>query len=299
MSASILVVAALVAFVIGYILYGRHIARIYRLDPNRETPAHAKRDGVDYVPTKVPVLMGHHFASIAGAAPIIGPIVAAVFGWVPVLLWIIIGSIFLGGVHDFSALVASVRHGGKTMGEVIEEHVGKTGKRLFLAFAWSLVTLVIAVFAHAVANVFVKEPATATASFLFIIVAILFGMSVYRLNAPLWLSSVIGVALLAGCITLGLRFPIVLSSDPVRAYNLWKIALFAYVFCAAVAPVWVLLQPRDYLSSFLLYAILIASVAGVFVANPKLESPAFTAFHVEGTGILFPILFVTVACGAI
>jgi len=293
MSASILIVVAIGCLSAGYLVYGRFLARKYGLDAKRETPAHTKRDGVDYVPTKAPVLMGHHFASIAGAAPIIGPIVAAVFGWVPVLLWILIGSIFLGGVHDFSALVASVRHGGKTIGEVIEEHVGKAGKRLFLAFAWFLLVLVIAVFAHAVANVFVKEPATATASFLFIIVALVFGMSVYRYKTPLWLSSIIGIALLVGCIAVGIRYPIELS------YNAWKLVLFVYVFFAAVAPVWVLLQPRDYLCSFLLYALLVAGVIGIFVANPKMTSPAFTTFNVEGKGFLFPILFVTVACGAI
>jgi len=293
MSASILIVVAIGCLSAGYLVYGRFLARKYGLDAKRETPAHTKRDGVDYVPTKAPVLMGHHFASIAGAAPIIGPIVAAVFGWVPVLLWILIGSIFLGGVHDFSALVASIRHGGKTIGEVIEEHVGKAGKRLFLAFAWFLLVLVIAVFAHAVANVFVKEPATATASFLFIIVALVFGMSVYRYKTPLWLSSIIGIALLVGCIAVGIRYPIELS------YNAWKLVLFVYVFFAAVAPVWVLLQPRDYLCSFLLYALLVAGVIGIFVANPKMTSPAFTTFNVEGKGLLFPILFVTVACGAI
>jgi carbon starvation protein len=245
---------------------------------------------------------------------------AAVFGWVPVLLWVLIGSIFLGGVHDLSALVASVRHGGKTIGEVIEDHIGKTGKLLFLVFAWSVVVLVIAAFADAVSSVFVKEPATATSSFLFIVVAVLFGLSVYRLRTPLWLSSIIGVALLAGCIALGLRFPLAASGDTwvfpwitqtaeglrLGAIELastpaakWKIILFVYVFFAAVAPVWVLLQPRDYLSSFLLYAILIAGVVGIFAANPTIESPRFTAFNVEGRGFLFPILFVTVACGAI
>ena len=299
MSASILMIISLIVLIIGYVLYGRYIARIYDLDPNRQTPAHTKEDGVDYVPTKAPILMGHHFASIAGAAPIIGPIVAAVFGWIPVMIWILLGTIFMGGVHDMSALVASVRHGGKTIGEVIEEHIGRSGKRLFLVFAWSLVTLVIAVFAHAVANVFVKEPATATSSFLFIFVAIVFGMSVYRFKAPLWLSSIVGVVLLAGCIAIGLRFPLVLSDDAVKAYNIWKGILFVYVFFAAVMPVWVLLQPRDYLSSFLLYTILIAGVVGIFVANPKLETEAFTAFKIEGKGYLFPILFVTVACGAI
>jgi len=299
MPASLLMIVALVALLLGYVLYGRFISKKLGLDPNRTTPAHTKQDGVDYVPTKAPILMGHHFASIAGAAPIIGPIVAAVFGWVPVLLWILIGSVFLGGVHDFSSLVASVRHGGKTIGEVIEEYVGRTGKRLFLAFAWSLVVLLIAVFAHVVANVFVKQPATATSSLLFIVIAIIFGVSVYRFKAPLWLSSIIGVALLLGCIALGLRFPITLSSDSVLAYNLWKVILFVYVFFAAVSPVWVLLQPRDYLSSFLLYAILAAGVVGIFAANPTIDSPAFTAFNVEGKGFLFPILFVTVACGAI
>ena len=293
MSASILMIVTIGCLSAGYVIYGGFLARKFGLDAKRETPAHTKRDDVDYVPTKAPVLMGHHFASIAGAAPIIGPIVAAVFGWVPVLLWILIGSIFLGGVHDFSALVASVRHGGKTIGEVIEEHVGMTGKRLFLAFAWFLLVLVIAVFAHAVANVFVKEPATATASFLFIIVALVFGMSVYRYKAPLWVSSIVGLTLLVGCVAVGIRCPMELS------YNTWKLVLFVYVFFAAVAPVWILLQPRDYLCSFLLYALLIGGVIGIFAAKPEMTSPAFTAFNVEGKGLLFPILFVTVACGAI
>ena len=298
MSAALLIVITIFSLLIGYVLYGRLIAQKLDLDPKRTTPAHTKQDGVDYVPTKAPILMGHHFASIAGAAPIIGPIIAALFGWVPVLLWIIIGSIFIGGVHDFSSLVASIRHGGKTIGEVIEEHIGKAGKRLFLVFAWSVLVLVIAVFADAVAKVFVKEPATATASLLFIVVAIIFGMSVYRLKAPLWLSSIIGIALLSGCIALGLHLPIVLSDNVENAIKMWKIVLFVYVFFAAVAPVWVLLQPRDYLCSFLLYAILIAGVVGIFAANPKISFPAFGGFQTE-LGYLFPILFVTVACGAI
>jgi len=260
MSASILMVVAIGCLSAGYVFYGRFLTRKFDLNANRKTPAHTKNDGVDYVPTKKPVLMGHHFASIAGAAPIIGPIMAAVFGWVPVLLWILIGSIFLGGTHDFSALVASIRHGGKTMGEVIEEHIGEAGKRLFLAFAWFLIVLVIAVFAHAVANVFVKEPATATASGLFILVALVFGMSVYRYKTPLWLSSIIGVALLVGCIAFGVRYPFELS------YNTWK---------------------------------LVAGTIGIFAANPRIESPAFTTFNVEGKGLLFPMLFVLVACGAI
>ena len=325
MSASALIVVAIVLFVGGYFIYGRYLSRLFGLDPKRKTPAHEKQDGVDYVPTKLPVLMGHHFASIAGAAPIIGPILAVIYGWVPVFIWVVLGSIFLGGVHDFSALVASIRHGGKTIGEVIEDHVGRTGKRLFLAFAWCLVVLVIAAFADAVSNVFTSQPATATSSFLFIIVAVLFGLCVYRFKAPLWISSIIGVALLVGCIGLGLKYEMdmvkLLSPTAVeqtegqdstaaeaaasdealadRAKKNWKLILFVYVFFAAVMPVWVLLQPRDYLSSFLLYALLIAGVVGIFAANPKIEYSAFTSFQVEGKGMLFPMLFVMVACGAI
>lgn len=292
MSALWLMGIALIALTLGYRFYGRFLANKFKLDPDKETPAHTQNDGVDYVPTRAPVLLGHHFSSIAGAAPIIGPIVAVVFGWVAVFLWVIIGSIFLGGMHDFSALVASIRHGGKTIAEVIEEHIGRDGKRLFLAFAWFLVVLVIAVFAHAVAKVFVKEPATATSSLLFILVALLFGTSIYRMKAPLWLASIIGVAMLVGCVIVGLQYPIVLSC------NTWKIVLFVYVFFAAVMPVWILLQPRDYLSSFLLYALLIGGVIGIFAASPKIVAPAFTGFKTD-LGTLFPILFVTVACGAI
>jgi len=292
MSASILLIISLLALGTGYLIYGRSLSRRYELNDSQPTPAHTHKDGVDYVPTKLPVLLGHHFSSIAGAAPIIGPIVAAVFGWVAVAVWILLGSIFIGGVHDFSALVASVRHGGKTIGEVIEEHVGTAGKRLFLAFAWFLVVLVIAVFAHAVANVFVKVPSTASSSFFFIFVAMAFGMSIYRWKIPLWISSIIGLVLLVVCVILGLQVPFILS------FNTWKIILFIYAFFAATMPVWILLQPRDYLSSFLLYTLLIAGVVGIFYASPKIVAPAFTEFQTD-LGTMFPILFVTVACGAI
>ena len=292
MSAVILLLCALVCLISGYLFYGRFLARKYELNNDQSTPSHVCEDGIDYVPSKAPVLMGHHFSSIAGAAPIIGPIIAVVFGWGAVFLWLILGGIFMGGVHDFSALIASIRHGGKTMGEVIEDYVGMTGKRLFLVFAWFLLVLVVAVFAHAVASVFVMEPSTATSSILFIVVAILFGLSIYRLSAPLWLSSIVGVLLLVGCVVFGIQHPIELS------FNTWKIILFVYVFFAATAPVWVLLQPRDYLSSFLLYAILLAGVVGVFAARPTIVTPMFGAFT-QDLGTLFPILFVTVACGAI
>ncbi|MFB0516555.1 MAG: carbon starvation protein A [Candidatus Neomarinimicrobiota bacterium] len=292
MAAAWLIGSSIVLLAIGYIFYGRYLSKRLGVDPGRQTPAHTNTDGVDYVPAKAPILFGHHFSSIAGAGPILGPIYAAVFGWIPVLLWIVIGSIFVGGVHDFSSLVASVRHGGKTFGEVIEEHIGHAGKKLFLVFTWTVLVLVIAVFAKAVASVFVKEPATVTASFLFILLAIVFGLSIYRLKTKLGLTSIVGVLLLLGCVALGILFPIQ------QSFNFWIFMLFCYVFVAAVTPVWILLQPRDYLNSFLLFIILIAGVIGIFVANPTISFPVVTQFKTN-LGYLFPILFVTVACGAI
>ncbi|MBA7605996.1 MAG: carbon starvation protein A [Calditrichaeota bacterium] len=292
MGAAWLIIVSIIVLAVGYIFYGRNLARRYDLDPERATPANTKRDGVDYVPARAPVLFGHHFASIAGAAPILGPIYAAVFGWVPILLWILIGSILIGGVHDFSSLVASIRHGGKSIGEVIEDHIGRSGKQLFLIFTWFLLVLVIAVFCKAVASIFVKEPATVTSSLLFILLAVVFGATIYRLNAPLWLASVVGVALLIGCVVLGIWFPIE------QSYKFWIYILFGYIFVAAVTPVWILLQPRDYLNSFLLFFTLLGSVIGIVVVNPEISFPAVTQFHTD-LGYLFPILFVTVACGAI
>lgn len=292
MPASILFVVALALFIVGYIYYGQYLTQKFDIDSKRPTPAHTSQDGVDYVPAKLPVLLGHHFASIAGAGPILGPIYGAIFGWIPVFLWIVIGSLFIGGVHDFSSLIASVRHGGKSMGEVIEEHIGSTGKRLFLVFTWFMLVLVIAVFMKAVASTFVKEPSAATSSMLFIVLAVLFGLGIYRYRIPLWIGTVVGVALLFGCVILGNQFPVSLP------YNAWIYSLLIYISVAAVTPVWILLQPRDYLNSFLLYFILLGGVVGILVVNPKITFPAYTRFQTN-LGLLFPILFVTVACGAI
>lgn len=293
MNALPLVILSAVLFLVAYLTYGRFIARKLGIDPKRPTPAHEMRDGVDYVPAKAPVLLGHHFASIAGAGPIVGPIFAAAFGWLPVLLWILIGTIFIGAVHDFSALVASIRHQGRSIGEVIEEQIGRRGKFFFLIFSWSALILVVAVFIIIVAQTFVKVPSAATSSILFILLAIVFGFSVYNRGVSLLPASIIGVALLFICVVLGLSFPISLS------YSTWVFILMAYIFAAAVTPVWILLQPRDYLNSFLLYAVLIAAVLGLIVSAPAIKSEAFFAFRVEGMGFLFPVLFVTVACGAI
>ena len=292
MAASLLMVISVIVFLTGYLLYGRYLARRFGLDAKTATPAHTQRDDVDYVPARAPILLGHHFSSIAGAGPILGPIFAAVFGWIPVFLWILVGSVFIGGVHDFSALVASVRHGGKSIGEVIEDHIGRAGKRLFLIFAWFTLVLVIAVFCKIVASTFTSTPAAATSSILFIVLAVIFGMSIYRLKVPFWLATIVGVILLFACVILGIRFPLHLST------NGWIYLLFVYIFVAAVTPVWILLQPRDFLNSFLLYAVLLGGVTGIFVSNPRISFPAFTQFHTS-LGYLFPILFVTVACGAI
>src|SRR6056297_435154 len=290
--ALLLIISSIVIFLIAYVTYGSWLTKKWGIDPSRETPSHTMADGVDYVPAKAPVLLGHHFASIAGAGPIVGPIAAAIFGWLPVFLWIIVGSIFFGGVHDFGALFSSVRNEGKSIGHVIENTIGESGKKLFSVFAWLTLILVIAAFANIVVATFVSTPSVATTSILFIILAVLFGMAVNRMNVGLLPATIVGVALLFGSIWAGLQFPIVAS------FNTWYGVVLVYIFIASTAPVWILLQPRDYLNSFLLYAMLGGAVLGLLLYRPGLELPAVTGFKV-GSSYLFPILFVTVACGAI
>ena len=295
MNSVVLILLAIAIFIVAYLTYGRYLAKTWGIDPKRRTPAHELEDGVDYCPAKTPVLMGHHFSSIAGAGPINGPIQAAFFGWLPCFLWIVIGGIFFGAVQDFGSIFVSIRHEGKSLGEVIEENIGRKSRVLFTVFAWLVLLLVIAAFADIVANSFTGSDANgsvATASLLFIPLAIAFGFFVYRKNAPMVVASVIGVILLAACVALGLAFPIVLSK------NFWLAFVFIYIMIASVTPVWILLQPRDYLSSFLLYFMMIAAVIGIFAAHPTVEIPAFIGFHV-GNSYLFPTLFITIACGAI
>ncbi|MDU6482618.1 MAG: carbon starvation protein A [Paeniclostridium sordellii] len=290
-SLTLLLVSAIILF-IGYVCYGGYLAKKWGVDDNIKTPAHTKYDGVDYIPAKSPVLLGHHFASIAGAGPIVGPIQAAVFGWIPVALWVLIGSIFFGGVQDFGSLFASIRHDGKSIGEIIEFNMGRKGKKLFSLFAWLTLVLVVAAFANIVADNFVSTPQAASASMFFIILAILFGIAVYRFKMPLIPATIVGVILLFGCIYLGFLFPIVLSKQT------WIILLMIYIFVASVTPVWILLQPRDYLNSYLLYAMIIGALLGIFILRPEIQMEGFVGFNVEGQ-YLFPFLFVTVACGAI
>ena len=316
MNAVVILLVGIVILVLGYIFYGGWLAKQWGVDPKRTTPAHELEDGNDYVPAKAPVLMGHHFSSIAGAGPINGPIQAAVFGWVPVMLWVLIGGIFFGAVHDFGALFASVRNKGQSIGEVIAESIGSRAKKLFLTFSYLTLILVVAAFASIVANTFkatytesgaldevasAANASTAMISIVFIIIAIIFGMMVYRRNASLVVSTVVGVAAIVVCMVVGYNWhPIYLNGST------WMVIVGIYIAIASVTPVWILLQPRDYLSSFLLYGMMIIAVVGIVGAHPTLSIPAFTGFIDKaeyGSGVslgsMFPALFVTIACGAI
>ncbi len=299
----------------GYMFYGRWLAKQWGVgEGDIPTPAHTMADGIDYVPAKAPVLMGHHFSSIAGAGPITGPIGAAMFGWLPVTLWVLVGGIFFGGVHDFGALFASVRHKGQSIGEIISANMSKRAKQLFIIFSYLTLILVVAAFAAIVASTFgavvengvINEAKSATnasvamVSLLFIVVAIIFGFAVYRRHTSMVVSSVLGVAAIVACMAIGMNFhPFYFTTTT------WMWIIGVYITVASVTPVWILLQPRDYLSSFLLYAMLIVAVVGIVGAHPDINPdlfPAYAGFAVDnGNGVqyLFPILFTTVACGAI
>mgnify|MGYP005867173883 FL=1 len=315
MNSLVLLIICVAILVLGYIFYGGWLCKQWGVgEGNNETPAHTMEDGVDYVPAKAPVLMGHHFSSIAGAGPITGPIGAAMFGWLPVTLWILIGGIFFGGVHDFGALFASVRNKGMSIGEIISANMSKRAKRLFIIFSYLTLILVVAAFASIVASTFgatfdesgavdmVKSETPASVamiSLLFIVIAIVFGFCVYRRNMPMGIASVVGVLAIIGIMAVGMNFhPIYLSTKT------WMWIVGLYIAIASVTPVWILLQPRDYLSSFLLYAMLAVAIFAVVVGHPTFDAsfPAFGGFAVDngnGTQYLFPVLFTTVACGAI
>ena len=315
MSAILILIIAVVLLALGYIVYGSWLAKQWGVDPNHETPSHTSYDGKDFVPANPAVLMGHHFSSIAGAGPINGPIQAAVFGWVPVFLWVVIGGIFFGAMHDFGALFASIRHNGGSIGEVIKENIGVRAQRLFTIFALLVLILVIASFTAVVAGTFVSvaaegQPAlpfitvgranvsgnasTATTSLLFIVIAFIFGFFVYRKNVKIGPATIIGIIGIVLIVIAGLNIGVNMSRTA------WVIFIAAYILLASLLPVWMLLQPRDYLSSFLLYGMMVlAIVAIVGTAGTKLELPAFTGWKgVTGT-TLFPTLFITVACGAV
>lgn len=299
----ILAIAVLLA---AYLLYGRYLARTWGIDPKARTPAYELEDGVDYVPADTGVVFGHQFASIAGAAAINGPIQASVFGWVPVLLWILLGGVFFGAVQDFAAMYASVKNKGRTIGYIIESYIGRTGKKLFLLFCWLFSILVVAAFVDIVAGTFngfrtaaggVVTPvpangSVATTSMIFIAEAVALGLLLRLGKLPKWGNTAAALLMLVAAIALGLRFPMYIG------LNDWHILVFIYVFIASVAPIWAVLQPRDYLNSYLLIAMIVAAVIGVFAARPQVNLPAFSGFTVNGQ-TLFPFLFVTIACGAV
>jgi carbon starvation protein len=279
----------------AYFIYGKYVFRKFQVDNKNITPSHRHRDGVDYVPSKPVVVLGHHFASIAGAGPIVGPIIAVAFGWVPAVIWILVGGIFFGAVHDLGSMVASLRNEGKSIGVIIENNIGKKGKQLFVLFSFSTLILIIGVFADIIAKTFVSNPGVATASILFIALAITFGLAskLVQTRLAFIIATSIGVVLMYYFVYLGMQLPFDLS------YQMWIFILLAYGFIASVTPVSVLLQPRDYLNSFLLYGLMIAAVVGVVVANPSIQMDTQVHFQTENLGYLFPVLFVTIACGAI
>lgn len=317
MNGLVLLLIGIAVLLCGYIFYGRYLCKKWGVgETNEPTPAHTMEDGIDYVPAKAPVLMGHHFSSIAGAGPITGPISAAMFGWLPCMLWILVGGIFFGGVHDFGALFASVRHKGKSIGEIISANMSLRAKRLFIIFSYLTLILVVAAFASIVAGTFAAKyvdgqvdlaasttPASvAMVSLLFIVIAIAFGFMVYRRNAPMGVSTIAGVIAICLCMVIGMNWhPIYLSNTA----WMWLVGL--YIAIASVTPVWILLQPRDYLSSFLLYAMLAIAAIGVVIAHPNMVDSTGAGLVAIGDGMnaagikqpIFPVLFTTIACGAI
>lgn len=308
MNSLVIVVIAMVCLFAAYMLYGRWLANKWGIDPKAKTPAYTHEDGEDYVPSPKLVVFSHQFSSIAGAGPVTGPILAAAFGWLPVLLWILIGGVFFGAVQDFGALYASVKNDGKSIGMIIEKYIGKTGKKLFLLFAWLFTLLVIAAFADIVATTFngfttdavtgkvvknAPNAAAASISMLFIVVAILFGLFIKKFKPNQKLEFVIGIVLLFAMLAAGMAAPIYLGK------NAWLGVIFVYLFLAAVMPMWLLMQPRDYLSSFLLIFMIIGAVVGLVVAHPTIEGNAFNGFTNASGQYLFPTLFITIACGAV
>jgi carbon starvation protein len=296
MSLSILLLISAIILLLAYRIYGKYVYNKFGLSDARKAPSHTHRDGIDYEPSKPIVVLGHHFASIAGAGPIVGPIIAVTFGWIPAVIWILVGGIFFGAVHDLGSMAASLRTEGKSIGVIIRNQIGVKGKQLFILFSFSTLILVIGVFSDIIAKTFVANPGVASASILFIFLAVAFGYLnrlVGNKNIAFITITVIGVVLMYYFVYLGTQIPLALD------YTWWVGGLLVYAFIASVTPVSLLLQPRDYLNSYLLYGMMIAAVAGVIVANPSIEMSTEIQVSSESLGYVFPVLFVTIACGAI
>ncbi|MCJ8504598.1 carbon starvation protein A [Kocuria flava] len=302
MNSVVLAVVGVTMMILGYALYSKFLARrIYRLQPDFETPSHELRDGVDYVPTNKYVLWGHHFTSVAGAAPIVGPAVAVIWGWLPAFLWVTIGTIFFAGMHDLGALWASVRNKGRSIGSLSGRYIGARGRNLFLVVIFLLLLMVNAAFAVVIANLLVSTPTAVIPTWGAIVVALLIGQAIYRLKWNLPVVSVVGVVALYSLILLGDRFPVVLPDTVLglSATAFWIVVLFLYAGVASVVPVWALLQPRDYINGLQLFIGLGLLYGSVLLSAPTVVAPAYNESVPEGTPSLVPLLFVTIACGAI
>ena len=309
MNTLVIVLIAAVVLVCAYAGYGRWLAKTWGVDPNAKTPAVRLEDGKDYVPTNGWTVFAHQFSSIAGAGPVTGAIQAAAFGWLPVLLWVLIGGVFFGAVTDFGALYASVKNDGKSMGLLIEKYIGKTGRKLFLLFCWLFCGIVIAAFADMVAGTFnafvttdgvtslsdaaVTNGSAGMVSIMFMVFAVVFGFIQKKFNFSGWKEAVIGIAFIVLSFVIGMNAPIILGKAG------WSYITFVYIFFAAVLPMWMLKQPRDYMTTFMFGAMIAGAVIGLVVAHPTMNLPVFTGFNNEKLGTMFPILFVTVACGAV
>ena len=309
MNTLVIVLIAAVCLLCGYTLYGRWLANKWGIDPTAKTPAYTHEDGKDYVPTNGWTVFSHQFSSIAGAGPVTGAIQAAAFGWLPVLLWVLLGGIFFGAVTDFGALYASVKNEGKSMGLLIEKYIGKLGRKLFLLFCWLFCGIVIAAFADMVAGTFnayaVKDGVTSLSaaaqtngaagmvSIMFMVFAVVFGLIQKKYSFSGWKEAALGIVFIVLSFAVGANFPLVLSKAA------WSYITFVYIFFAAVLPMWMMKQPRDYMTTFMFIGMIAGAAVGLLVAHPSMNLPVFTGFNNGKLGTMFPILFVTVACGAV
>lgn len=307
MSTLVIVLIAIVVLGAGYVFYGRHIAKKWGIDPKAKTPAVEINDGKDYVPTNGWTVFSHQFSSIAGAGPVTGAIQAAVFGWLPVLLWILIGGVFFGAVTDFGALYASVKNQGKSMGMLIEKYIGKLGRKLFTIFCWLFSLLIIAVFADMVSGTFNAFDAKTGAlsanaaangsagmvSIMFMVFAVIFGLIQKKFNFSGFKEFLIGIVFIVASFAIGIKCPITLGKEG------WSYVVFAYIFVAAIMPIWLMKQPRDYMTTIMFVCMILGAAVGLIIGHPTMNLPVFTGFKNEQLGTMFPILFVTVACGAV
>ena len=289
--------------VVAYLFYGRYLVKTWGIDPKATTPAVAKEDGTDFVPTNKWSVFAHQFSSIAGAGPVTGPVMAMMFGWLPAFLWVIVGGVFFGAVQDFGALYASVKTEGKSMGQIIEKYIGRKGKKLFFLFCWIFTLIVIAAFADMVAGTFngisadgaklAPNASAASISILYVFVAMAFGLFFKKVKLEGLPKVILGIALIIAMLALGIMFPVYATKTT------WIYVVFVYIFFASVTPMWLLKTPRDYLTTFLFIGMIVAAVIGVFVSNPTITTPAFVGFKSASGSYIFPTLFVTIACGAV